>query len=270
MSCAQPTPVDSLNRVLDDLTRSVRSILGSDLVGVYLQGSFGLGGWDEDSDVDFAVVMKEDLSEPALSQLQDMHGRIFDLPIPWAQHLEGSYFPQSLLKDDDPQHTELWYLDNYHRLMVRSDHDNTRVVRWVLREYGIPLYGPAPQELVNVISPQALCAEVRQVALDWAEEVRSGRYTINNRWAQPFAVISYCRMLHTLSTGRIWSKPAGAAWGIQNLEKKWVGLIERALADRPNPTLKYTLPADPQEVSATLVFIDYAAGLAQRGGISNC
>jgi predicted nucleotidyltransferase len=267
MSHRKPTPLDDLNRVLDDLTRSVKSILTFNLIGMYLQGSFGLGGWDADSDVDFTVMVKDDLNESEVSALQDMHGRIFDLPVTWAQHLEGSYFPMDLLKNDDPQHTELWYLDNYHRVMIRSSHDNTRVVRWVLREYGIPMYGPSPKELVNAVTPQSLCTEVRQVVLDWAVEIRTGHYEITNRWAQPFVVISCCRMLHTLATGRIWSKPAGAAWGIQNLEKKWIGLIDRALADRPNPTLKYTLPADPQEVTATLDFIDYTVGLAQHGVI---
>lgn len=269
MSCGKPTPLDDLNQVLDDLTRSVRSILGLNLVGVYLQGSFGLGDWDEDSDVDFTVVVKEALTEVQVSKLQDMHGRIFDLPIPWAQHLEGSYFPRELMKNDDPRRTLLWYLDNYHRLMIQSDHDNTRIVRWVLREYGIPLFGPDPHELVNVITSPALCAEVRQVLLDWAEEIHSDKYAISNRWAQPFAVVSCCRMLHTLATGRIWSKPAGVAWAKQNLDEKWIGLIDRALADRPNPTLKFTLPADPHEVSATLDFLDYAIGLVSHRGLSH-
>ena len=103
----------------------------------------------------------------------------------------------------------------------------------------------------------------------WAEEIFSGCYKMDNRWAQPFAVLSYCRMLHTLHTGRIASKLAGANWAEIALDQRWAGLIQRAWEERPNPSLKVRQAADPDEMGRTVEFIRYALELGQSGKIRN-
>jgi predicted nucleotidyltransferase len=263
MSMTSPTPDSELNAVLHELVTRVQEILKDNLVAVYLQGSFAVGDWDYDSDVDFTVVTERELSDVDLSALQAMHARIFKLKSNWAQHLEGSYFPKGLLKSNDPSKTRLWYLDNAHDQMILSDHDNTLVVRWVVREHGIPLLGPDPKALIDPVPTDALRQEVLATMHDWAEEIFSGSYKMDNRWAQPFAVLSYCRMLHTLHTGKIKSKPAGAQWAMNTLDQRWAGLIQRAWDERPNPSLKVRQAAEPGEVENTLEFIHYALGLSQ-------
>jgi hypothetical protein len=44
-----PTPYPALNAVLEYLVAHVRELLGSKLIGVYLQGSFALGSFDDTS-----------------------------------------------------------------------------------------------------------------------------------------------------------------------------------------------------------------------------
>lgn len=51
-----PTPYLELNQVLATFLSVVQRSLGGDLLGVYLQGSFALGEFDDHSDVDFVVV----------------------------------------------------------------------------------------------------------------------------------------------------------------------------------------------------------------------
>ena len=46
----EPTPFAGLNAVLAHLTDKVGEILGDNLVGLYLQGSFAVGDADEMSD----------------------------------------------------------------------------------------------------------------------------------------------------------------------------------------------------------------------------
>lgn len=53
MPLLKPTPYPDLNEVLDDFVASVVTALGSDFVGAYLQGSFAIGDFDQNSDVDF-------------------------------------------------------------------------------------------------------------------------------------------------------------------------------------------------------------------------
>jgi predicted nucleotidyltransferase len=260
----QPTKFSELNVVLFELVRSTEAILKDNFVAAYLQGSFGMGDADADSDVDFTIVVNRDLNETELSALQAMHARIYEMATDWARHLEGSYFPQELIKREDPALTPLWYLDNTERELVRSTHDNSLVVRWVTRERGITLAGPPPTALIDPVHPDDLRREMRAVMRDWGKEILEGSYTIGNRWAQPFAVISYCRMLQTLETGTIESKPAGVRWALAKLDPHWAGLIQRAWAARPNPSLKVRQEADPGDVAQTKEFILYAIGLSKE------
>jgi predicted nucleotidyltransferase len=253
-----PTSNSELNAILHEFVKSVQEILGENFVSAYLQGSFAIGAWDNDSDVDFTIVTEHDVSEDDLLALQTMHARIYKLESEWAKHLEGSYFPKEILKGDDPAKKELWYLDNTSDKLILSTHDNTLVVRWVVREYGITLAGITPKELINPISPDDLRQEVLATMQEWADEIFSGLWNLDNRWAQTFAVLSYCRMLHSLHTGRIASKLSGAQWAKSKLDNRWADLIQKAWDDRPNPALKVRQLAEPSEVKNTLEFIHYA------------
>ena len=259
-----PTTDLELNAVLQQFATGIQAILGANFIAVYLQGSFGVGDWDTDSDVDFLVAIANETTEAEQLALQALHSKIFSLPSAWAQHLEGSYFPRDVLKREDPAKTKLLYLNNAHEQLEMSDHDNSLVVRWVAREHGIPLAGPDAKELIDPISSDALCVEVWDVMHDWGREIVAGRWQMKNRWAQPFAVLSYCRMLHTLETGRIESKLAGARWAKNALDPRWRMLIEKAWQERPNPSLKVGQPADEDDIRDTLAFIEYALALCQR------
>lgn len=267
MNAAYPTAYPELNAVLDELTIGARAILGANLIGVYLQGSFAVGDADEHSDVDFLVAVREEVADAVAPALQALHERIYDLPTPWAQHLEGSYVPAAILRREDPALTPLRYIDNGSRTLIRSTHDNTLVVRWVTREHGVALAGPPAATLIDPVDPDDLRREVRAVMRDWGDELLSSPTRLNTRWYQPFAVLSYCRMLHTLDTGRVFSKPAGARWARQHLAPAWHALIERAWAERPDPSAKVRLPADPADLELTRQFIAYARQLADTLGV---
>jgi predicted nucleotidyltransferase len=259
-----PTPYPELNAILHELVTSAQAILGGNFISAYLQGSFAAGDFDMYSDVDFLVAMDHEVSATDLPALQTMHARIYHLESSWATHLEGSYFPKEILKSGDLARTALLYLDNTQDHLIRSDHDNSLVVRWVVREHGITLAGPPPDELVDRVSADDLRQEVLAVMHDWAEDINAGRWQMNNRWAQPFAVLSYCRMLHTLQTGRVCSKPAGARWAMDALDKRWTGLIQRAWDERPDPGLKVRQNADPEDLKSTTEFINYALGISRK------
>lgn len=268
MNTGAPTPDPDLNAVLHELVTGVQAILGESFIAAYLQGSFAVGDWDAHSDVDFLIAIAHDVPEGDLSALQALHARIYHRDSAWAQHLEGSYVPRELLKRGDAARTPLLFLDNTSKELIRSVHDNTLVVRWVVREYGVPLAGPAPDELIDPVPADALRQEVFATMRTWASDIFANTYRIDNRWAQPFAVLSYCRMLHTLETGRIGSKPAGAEWARGALDRRWSGLIQRAWDERPKPSVKVRQPADPSDIEETLAFIRYALALSGQHGAS--
>ena len=61
-------------------------------------------------------------------------------------------------------------------------------------------------------------------------------------WAQRYAVTTLCRMLYTLETGEVASKPASLEWAKSALPAQWQGLIQQvdrrpaAPMERPSTT----------------------------------
>ena len=292
---AGATPYAELNDVLDQLVTRARSVLGDNFVGAYLQGSFAVGDADEASDVDFLIVTRRDVTLAEQPALQAMHAELFHHPSRWAQHLEGSYAPAAILRRwsteprdppeeprepgwGDPGMSDLparvypfLYLDNGADRLVRSEHDNSQVVRWCLREKGIALAGPPPADLVDPVTPQALRAEIlplfRRVTALWL----GAPGKIDQAWLQAFIVTFYCRMLHSLETGTVTSKKAASAWAKARLDPKWAGLIDSAWAIGRSPLAAKLAPADPRAVAQTLAFVRYVvkweamAGAASKG-----
>ena len=89
-----PTPFPEVNAILQELLESVKGVLGSHFIGMYLEGSLANGDFDQDSDIDFVVVTDEDVSENLFSVLKRMHERIATIDSWCAIQLEGSYISQ--------------------------------------------------------------------------------------------------------------------------------------------------------------------------------
>lgn len=266
-----PTEFEDLNGVLEQFVDGASAVLGANLCGAYLLGSFALGEADEHSDVDFIVATDGEVTEHQQSELQGLHSRLFGLEVPWAQHLEGSYAPADELRAINPSRARWLYLDNGASTLVRSDHCNTAVVRWVLRERGETLAGPPAETLVDPVPPDDLRAEALTMIdeyADWAEESR-GRYEAGegletwtelpfSRWQQPYLVLTMCRLLWTLEHGTVATKRGAAQWALGQIGAEWTELVERALADRADPWGRTRLPSDPELVARTCAFVDYA------------
>ncbi len=282
----EPTLYADLNAVLARLLEGAQAALGDNFVGAYLQGSFAVGDFTEFSDCDFIVVTAEDLTPPQLAVLQTLHASIHELPYAyWRTGLEGSYAPAAILRrwSEDPRDPPgeprgpdwgdpgmsgakartypFWYLDHGSKTLVRSEHDNSQVVRWCLREKGVVLAGPDPRELIDPVLPAALRAEVR-ATLDLVVALNLEPMELV-AW-QAFWVGLVCRILHTLATGAVHSKKAGFAWAQGALDPAWRGLIERAAAVRKGDAAQSGQPADPEDVAQTRAFARYAQDFADK------
>jgi predicted nucleotidyltransferase len=251
----KPTPYPELNAVLGELVARLEKTLKDKLVGIYLQGSFALGDFDEHSDVDFIVVLDSELSSPEVDALQGIHGDIHGLGPEWAKHLEGSYFPLDVLKNPDRAGEKLWYLDHGASSLIRSNHCNTLLVRWIVRESGVRLAGPPPVDFLEPVCAESLRREIYDVLVSWGEEILDDPDRWNNRFYQGFIVLNYARMLHDLHRGRPGTKREGAEWAKQRLDPRWSDLIDRAWSTRSDPARQVREPADVDEYQATLAFL---------------
>ena len=76
-SSVGPTDDAGINAVLSEVLSGARSILGDHVVGMYLDGSLAIGGFDPDkSDLDFVVVTNSDVSPGNFAALTAMHDYI--------------------------------------------------------------------------------------------------------------------------------------------------------------------------------------------------
>jgi hypothetical protein len=132
------------------------------------------------------------------------------------------------------------------------------VVRWVLREHGVTLAGPPPAMLIDTVTADQLRAEVTPLLADWAAELRRDPAGMESAWRQPYTVLSYCRILHTIAIGQVTSKLAAGHWALDTLDPSWQPLIQDALDGRPDPWLRVHRRADPALVAETWAFVDYA------------
>ena len=255
-----------LNHLLGRFVDGVQAVLGSNFCGAYLQGSFAVGDADEHSDVDFIVVTEDEVTLQQRVGLEALHQRLYACPTPWAQHLEGSYMPRRTLRRPDPERRPLLYLDNGATAFTLDNHDNTAVVRWSLRERGIVLAGPEPRELIDPVSPDDLRADVARALREWATWF--GSLDSISRRGLAVAVLSHCRILHTLTSGEVTSKRVAGEWTLRELDLQWAPLIRWALDDRPDPWAKVHETAEPALVRETLRFIEFAAKTAQRTTVS--
>ena len=92
------------------------------------------------------------------------------------------------------------------------------------------------------------------------DEINRPRSFWNSRFGQSFAVLTYCRMLHTLHTGTVQSKKAGAKWARQFVEPKWIEIIDQAWNEREGVRfgVKIGQRAELTLLYETLEFIKYA------------
>jgi len=254
------TPYPELDSVLAVWVDGVRAVLGDGFVGAYLQGSFALGDADQFSDVDFVVAVTAALTAPQCAAIVELHQRIFAIPTGWAQHLEGSYIPVDILRHVDAGQTPVAYFDNGSTTLHWSDHDNTAILRWTLRERGVVLAGPPPATLIEPVAASVLTAEVDGALRDRADFLHEHPAELDNGWVQPYIVLTFCRGLHTIAVGAVTSKPAAGNWALETLDRRWQPLIARALEDRPDPSARARRPADPTALAQTWAFVDDVVG----------
>jgi hypothetical protein len=253
---ANPTPYPEVNTLLKVLYEGVQPILGEHFIGMYLDGSLATGDFDADSDIDFIVVTDVEVGGELFLALQAMHDRIATLDTIWAIQLEGSYISQRALKRWLATNAPMPNIERGvgERLKMVPDDIGWLVHRWVVREHGITLAGPAPSTLIDPISPQELRQAMSAVMPGWGAQVTRELGLIRHRGFQSYVVLTACRMLYTLQHGDVVSKATAACWAQGALDAHSAPVIEQAWEGRHNSGRAAT----ESEIEETVAFIRYA------------
>jgi hypothetical protein len=133
---------------------------------MYLYGSLASGDFDpKSSDIDFVVVTKDILPDDTISNLEDLHKRIWSNGLKWASKLEGAYVPNDLIRRHDPNGYSCPTV-NEGQFYVGHLGSDWIIQRHVIREYGVVLEGPDPKLLIDPVYPD----EIRQSVLGVLDE----------------------------------------------------------------------------------------------------
>jgi predicted nucleotidyltransferase len=249
------TPYPDVNLLLEALLKNVQAILGDNFLGMYLDGSLASGDFDTESDIDFVVVATENISGDQFVALQSMHDRLAGMDSPWAIQLEGFYVSQQAIKRYVPDVDPVPNIERGRgeRLKLAPLDLGWEIHRYILRERGIILAGPAPHTLIEPVSPDQLQRAMFFNLTDWAALILQDPTQMESRGYQSFTVLSLCRILYTLQFGDVASKQAAARWAQDTLDERWSNLIDKAWDGRRNPDQG----SSPDEVKETLEFIRF-------------
>ncbi|MFH1523651.1 MAG: aminoglycoside adenylyltransferase domain-containing protein [Chloroflexota bacterium] len=232
ISC--PTPYTEVNAILNVLLPDVQEILGDQFVGLYLHGSLAYGDFDpQTSDIDFLVVTESNLAAEIFANLREMHAQLFNSGLAWSQKIEGAYTPKDILRRHDTTHSPLpWLGVDGHFALERLGSDWT-IQRWILRERGVVVTGPPPKPMIDPVSAEDLRNAVHTNLCDWWTPPLPSSERFQNDDYQVYAILTMCRSLYVLESGRIASKPEAAKWAMGVLGYPWHELITLAATWRP-------------------------------------
>jgi hypothetical protein len=282
------TPHVDLNVVLQHWIVRLQEVLGDNLAGAYLQGSFAVGDFDMASDVDFMVALHEDIPASGVEVLDRVHQEIYGLPTGWAQNLEGSYAPVFALRRlsteprDPPGEPRVdgrrepgtwrpgpfaypfWFLSGDERA-VRREYDNCQLVRWVLRHKGVRLVGAPVETIVDPVSSEDLRREMAEMLACNVDRLAGDRSWLRTANGQASAVLVFARALETMETGEARSKRSAVAFARARLQP-WADLVAAAFAERARVMAEPHVDrsSDPLAVAETLAFGRWAAEQAAR------
>ena len=262
------TNYPELDKVFYELADAYKVALVENFVGLYIQGSLAVGDFDMTSDVDFEVIINRELTSEELKKISKVHTSFVDRDSRWVKHLEYSFFPLPKFKEhssrfengkvNDTEERKLWYFDNGSRTIEKSDHDNTLVVRWEVREKGITVLGPDPKTLIGPITPDELRKEIKEFHEMWTPGFLADPDPWKNRFYQVFFVLHFCRALQDLEEGRITSKKEAMEWAKRCLDPKWHDLIDYSWNERKDESISKYQPANRERWEETLEFAKYA------------
>ena len=226
----QTTPYLEVNRLLQNLLVNVQMILGSQFIGLYLYGSLASGDFDlETSDIDFLVVTRDELSDELIDALEYMHASLAVSGLKWAAKLEGAYIPKYAIRRYDPQDLARPCV-NKGAFYLGYQGSDWIIQRYILREQGVVIAGPDSKTLIDAVTMEEIRGAVEQILYKWWAPMLDDPARLQTCDYQVYAILSMCRVLYTLLTGELCSKPVAARWALDTLDQHWAESIEQALS----------------------------------------
>lgn len=219
---------------VNDLLNAFRTVLGGDLIGVYLHGSLAMGCFNPEwSDVDLLAITQIRMRVETKRDIAEILLRCSAAPAP----IELSF----LLKQDIdswryPTPYDFHYSEDWREKIkgelsdggwrswneeLRTDPDLAAHITIIFNR-GICLYGPPIGEIFHPIPKQHYIASI-------IEDFKWGRDRID-QYPRSF-ILNACRAHAYLLEDRICSKDEAGTWAIQILAEEFKDIVAQALEE---------------------------------------
>ena len=227
------TPYADLDALLDELVGHWRRILGDNLVGAYVQGSFALGAGDQHSDCDFIVATHERPSAEQEAALRALHDEIPTREGHWPHDIEGSYAPIDELATVDALGRP-WLFNNHgHRGRWSGTTTATGPSSGgSCASTASPSIGPDARSFVEPVPAEAIRREAAAAIPTLMADLATWLDIDTIAWGQRYAVVTACRILYTLDTAEVASKAGALEWAQRRLDPRWRPLLAQVRDDR--------------------------------------
>ena len=212
---------------LKAVAQLVRTVLGDQLVGIYLHGSTARDAMRPHSDLDVLVVSAEPLSDGTRRDLVDgllrMSGRWGDAvtrPIELTVVAQTEVRPWRYAPRMELQYGE-WMRAEFERgeIPVAAENPDLAPLITMAREANRPVFGPPATEVLDVVPEadlqRAIVGEIPGMLMDFPNDTTNYLLTLARIWV-------------TLATGEIVSKDDAASWVLERLPAKLRPPLERA------------------------------------------
>lgn len=240
----QPTPYPLVNDLLDSLLSQMQTILGENLIGLYLYGSLVTGDFDlEISDIDLLAAVARDLTEMEFNALKQMQDSLVLKHPAWDNRIEIAYLSLRGLQTFKTHPSPIAIISPGEPFHIKEAGKDWLVNWYMVREKGKVLFGPPPGAIITPVSKEEFIACVKDHAVSWREWLDDIYY----RGSQAYAILTLCRALYTIKNGEQVSKLKAAAWVEKELPE-WAALIQNAVQWRQaqwreeNIDHEFTLP----------------------------
>jgi hypothetical protein len=219
----------SIQPLLRDYLSLVNQHLPDLLRAFYLEGSIALGGFNEHfSDIDFVAMLHRRIDPRDIEALRLIHKVVEKKDPRWK--LSGSYLPSDALDCPDKVRPHLHYRGGVLRLTRQFEWQS--VEGWILKNHGIAIIGPEPQELPFTIDWGLLIAKMREnLNSYWASWTkRPDRFIVMlSDWGIQWAVLGVLRQFYSFRENTITTKTKAGEYALTCLPIRWHPLVQEAI-----------------------------------------
>lgn len=219
--------------LLHDFLSSLATELPGYVTGFYLHGSIALDAFNEHfSDIDFIALISRQSTEKDLAALQKIHQEIASRYPRWA--LEGSYLQWEYLGQmEETIAPSPVHHDN--KFEPAQKFDVNSVTWWVLKNRGIALIGPQPQELDLVVDWDVLVAKMKQnLNTYWASFTKKPQRIswLYSDYGIQWVVLGVLRQYYTFVAHDITSKTEAGEFALSHMPSRRHRVIQEAIRIR--------------------------------------